>query len=1226
MKSRKETQAADMLRKRFAQKICVIDGAMGTMIQRHRLQEADFRGDRFLTHDRELRGNNDLLSLTRPDIIRDIHRQYLEAGADIIETNTFNSTRIAMADYAMEPFVHEINIAGARLAREAADAFMSASGEIRFVAGAIGPTNRTASLSPDVNNPGFRAVSYDDLYDAYLEQCRALIEGGVDLLLVETVFDTLNAKAALAAAQTTSEESDREIPLMLSVTITDASGRTLSGQTVEAFWISMEHVPLLSVGLNCALGPEAMRPYVEELSTLAPIATSCVPNAGLPNAFGEYDETPEQVAKTLADFASRGWLNIAGGCCGTTPAHIRAIADAMKEYAPRVLPTARTETCFSGLEPLVIRKDSNFIMVGERTNVTGSRQFARLIKEEKFDEALSVARQQVEGGANIIDICMDEGLLDSARVMTEFLHLVAAEPDIARVPVMIDSSKFSVLEAGLRCIQGKCIVNSISLKEGEEIFKKQATIVRRFGAAVVVMAFDEEGQAASSQRKVEILSRAHRILTEEVGFRSQDIVFDPNILTVATGMSEHNRYGLDFLDAIRELKRLFPFAKISGGVSNLSFSFRGNEYVRQAMNSVFLYHAIQAGLDMGIVNAGQLMVMSDVPADLRELIEDVLFDRREDATDRLITYTQSSKTELTARVQDLAWRDTDVEARLTHALIHGIVEYIDVDVEEARLQLGAPINVIEGPLMAGMNVVGDLFGAGKMFLPQVVKSARVMKKAVAYLLPFMETDPSQVRQSKGKLILATVKGDVHDIGKNIVGVVLACNGYDVTDLGVMVSADKILDAAEREHADLIGLSGLITPSLDEMVHVAKEMKRRNMTVPVLIGGATTSKKHTAVRIAPEYEHGVVHVIDASRAASVVSALLGEGKAPFLEKNVIMQASLREDFANGSGVVLARYEEAQLKCFKADFSAENIARPDFLGVRVLNDIDLNEIVPFIDWTPFFHAWELRGVYPAILKKPGVAEHAQELFNNAQAMLKNIVNEKWLTAKAVYGFFPANAVGEDIVLWTDETRKHERTRLHSLRQQRLGSDVCFSLSDFVAPASGEICDSIGAFVVTTGHGCDERAHAFERDGDDYNAIMLKALADRLAEALAEKLHQTARIACGFGASEKFLLEDLINEKYRGIRPAPGYPACPEHSEKVTLFHLLDAERNVGVSLTENYAMWPAAAVSGWYFNHPQSKYFAVGKIDKLQVASYAQRKNISVREAERLLAPNLGYDPA
>jgi 5-methyltetrahydrofolate--homocysteine methyltransferase len=1216
-----------LLRRRIA----ILDGAMGTMIQARQLDEAGFRGRQFADHPTDLKGCNDLLCLTQPAIIEDIHRQYLESGADIIETNTFNSTAISMADYKLEPVVYDLNVAGAKAARRAVEAVMAKDpSRPRFVAGALGPTNRTASMSPDVNNPAFRAVSYDELVAAYTEQVRGLLDGGVDLLLVETIFDTLNAKACLFAVERYFEEHQRRVPVMASVTITDRSGRTLSGQTIEAFWNSIAHIPLLSVGINCALGAKQMRPYIEELASVAPVAISCYPNAGLPNAFGGFDETPEIMAADLRDFASNGWLNIVGGCCGTTPAHIRAIADAVRACPPRAPSTPEPFTRLSGLEPLTIRPETNFVNIGERTNVTGSPQFAKLILNGEYEAALAVARQQVDGGAQMIDVNMDEGMLDSAAAMEHFLKLIASEPDISRVPVVIDSSNWAVIEAGLKCVQGKPVVNSISLKEGEEAFKRRARLVRRYGAAVVVMAFDEAGQADRLERKVDICARAYRILTEEVGVPPQDIIFDPNVLTVATGIEEHNTYAVDFIEAVRRIKATLPRCKVSGGISNISFSFRGNTAVREAMHSAFLYHAIKAGLDMGIVNAGQLAVYEEIPKDLLELVEDVLLNRRPDATERLVTFAETVKQQGKAAVQEDAWRAGTVEERLSHALVKGIVEYIEADVEEARRNFAKPLEVIEGPLMAGMNVVGDLFGSGKMFLPQVVKSARVMKKAVAYLLPFMEAEKERTgrREAQGKILLATVKGDVHDIGKNIVGVVLGCNNYEVIDLGVMVPCDKILATARDRHVNIIGLSGLITPSLDEMVHVAREMAREGFAVPLLIGGATTSKAHTAVKIAPAYERQVVHVLDASRAVGVVSRLLSpDQKAPFDEQNRLDQERIRQAHKERGEKALLSLAEARERKIPIDWRAADIPKPAFTGLRVLDSFPLGEIVPFIDWSPFFHTWELRGRYPKILEDATVGPKAKELFDDAQSLLKEIVRGKLLTARGVYGFFPANSVGDDIEVYKDESRSKVLTTFHTLRQQTPKPEGQFNqaLADFIAPKSTGLPDHLGAFAVTSGIGLEKICQKFEKDHDDYNSIMAKALADRLAEAFAELLHKKAREEWGYGKGEGLSQEDLIREKYRGIRPAPGYPACPDHTEKRTLFDLLHAEKNAGITLTETFAMLPASSVSGLYFAHPDAKYFAVGKLGRDQVAEYALRKRMDQRTMEKWLAPNLNYDP-
>ncbi len=1219
------------LQELLSRRIVLLDGAMATQIQAHRLEEDDFRGSRFRSHPRPLKGCNDLLVLTQPKIIADIHRQYLEAGADIIETDTFNSTSISMADYALEERVFELNRVGAEIARGVADEITRRTPDRpRFVAGSIGPTNRTASLSPNVSDPGFRAVTFDELVTAYTEQVAGLVAGGVDLLMPETTFDTLNLKACLFAIDQFFERNGVRLPVMASVTITDASGRTLSGQTLEAFWYSIQQFSLLSIGLNCALGATEMRPYVESLANVADCFVSCHPNAGLPNAFGEYDDTPEHMAGVLREFAAQGWLNVVGGCCGTTPEHIHAIAAAVADLKPRRLDPPPAWSCLSGLEPLCIRPETNFIMIGERTNITGSRRFARLIKSGNYDQALTVAREQVEGGANILDVNMDEGLIVGEEAMTRFLHLIAAEPDIARVPIMIDSSKWSVIEAGLKCVQGKAIVNSISLKEGEEKFLEQARLVKRYGAAVVVMAFDEEGQAVTADRKVQICQRAYRLLTEKVGFFPSDIIFDANILTVGTGLEEHNNYAVEFFEAVRQIKQLFPEAKTSGGVSNVSFSFRGNEVVREAMNAAFLYHAIKAGLDMGIVNAGQLQVYDEIPEELLERVEDVLLNRRPDATDRLTEFAETVKQKEKITTKELAWRDAPVEERLKHALINGIVEFIDQDVEEARHRYERPLQLIEGPLMDGMNVVGDLFGAGKMFLPQVVKSARVMKKAVAYLLPFMEADKAKgsgERKARGKIVMATVKGDVHDIGKNIVGVVLGCNDYEVIDLGVMVPCEKILKTARDQQADMVGLSGLITPSLDEMVHVAKEMEREGFQVPLLIGGATTSAKHTAVKIAPAYHESVIHVKDASRCVGVVERLTRSDLKPVFDRdNRQFQQKEREAFSKRKQRKLAPYAEAARRRFAIDWTNSAIAKPTLLGRRVLRAFPLAEIVPYIDWSPFFMAWELSGKYPRILSDPLVGAEASKLFADAGKLLERIVQQRLLTAHAVYGFYPANSDRDDIIVYTDDSRAQELLRFHMLRQQweREGQTSFRCLADYVAPVGSGIADYLGAFAVTAGVGTDALVKRFETQHDDYNAIMTKALADRLAEAFAELLHERARREWGYGKEERLSKEDLMEEKYRGIRPAPGYPACPDHTEKAALWRLLGVEEASGICLTESYAMYPAASVSGLYFSHPESRYFAVDLITKDQVESYAARKHLPLAEVERWLAPNLSYE--
>lgn len=1220
------------LQELMKQRIVVLDGAMGTMIQQHKLEEADFRGTQFANHSCDVKGNNDLLVLTKPDLISSIHQEYLEAGADLIETNTFNSNSISMADYKMEHLAYDLNVAGAKAARKAVENVMAKDpSRPKFVAGAIGPTNRTACLSPDVNNPAFRGVTFDQLRKAYYEQVRGLMDGGVDLLLVETIFDTLNSKAAFFAIDQYRQEHGVDIVVMASVTITDLSGRTLSGQTIEAFWNSIADAHPFSVGINCALGAKQMRPYIEELSKLAPTYISCYPNAGLPNAFGGFDETPERMGEDLRDFANNGWLNIVGGCCGSTPEHIHAIAQAVRDVPPHgVVPTSPV-TRLSGLEPLVIRPELNFINIGERTNVTGSPKFSKLILNGQFEEALSVARQQVEGGAQIIDVNMDEGMLDSEKAMVHFLNLIASEPDICRVPLMVDSSKWSVIEAGLQCVQGKGVVNSISLKEGEEKFKEHARLIKRYGAAVVVMAFDETGQADTAKRKVEICTRAYNILTEEVGLPPQDIIFDPNILTVATGMEEHNNYAVDFIEATRQIKATLPHCKVSGGLSNISFSFRGNNVVREAMHSAFLYHAIQAGMDMAIVNAGQLGVYEEIPKDLLELVEDVLLNRRSDATERLVNFAETVTQKGKVVVKDDAWRKGPVGERLSHALVKGIVEFIDEDVEEARHQYDRPLKVIEGPLMAGMNVVGELFGAGKMFLPQVVKSARVMKKAVAYLLPYMDAEKEKTgSSSQGKILMATVKGDVHDIGKNIVGVVLGCNNYEIIDLGVMVPCDKILQRAKEEKVDLIGLSGLITPSLDEMVHNAKEMTREGFDIPLLIGGATTSKAHTAVKIAPGYKEPVVHVLDASLAVNVVRQLLSEEAKPgFVEKVQQQQASAREAYESKKTTKkLLPLQEARKRRTAIDWKASDIAKPSFLGTRVIESQPLEDLVPVIDWSPLFYTWELKGRYPKIFDDPTLGSKAKELFDDAQGLLKEIIEKKLLTAKAVYGIFPANSVEDDIEVYKDESRSEVLTTFHTLRQQleKPQGDANYALADFIAPKSTGLPDYIGGFAVTAGIGTDSLCERFEKDHDDYNSIMTKALADRLAEAFAEWLHREARKEWGFGKEETLSNEDLIKERYRGIRPAPGYPACPDHTEKGLLFDLLNAEKSTSIQLTETFAMFPAASVSGLYFAHPQAKYFSVGKIDRDQVQDYATRKQMEVPTVERWLSPNLSYDPS
>jgi len=1219
------------LRGSIEERILIIDGAMGTMIQRHRLDEMGYRGQRFADYGRDIRGNNDLLTLTQPKIIADIHRAYFEAGADIVETNTFNSTTVAQGDYGMEALVPELNYRAARLAREVADEVAARTGTPRFVAGALGPTNRTASLSPDVNDPGLRLVNFDQLVEAYSEATRALVLGGSDLILIETVFDTLNAKAAIFAVRQVLSTLGRDLPVMVSGTITDASGRTLSGQTTEAFWNSVRHGDLFAIGLNCALGAKDMRPYIAELTRISDRYVCAYPNAGLPNAFGEYDETPAETAAILAEFASSGLLNIVGGCCGTTPDHIRLIADAVRPSAPRARSKVPVKCRLSGLEPLSIDESSLFINVGERTNVTGSAKFRKLIEAGDYSAALDVARQQVAAGAQIIDVNMDEGMLDSEAAMVKFLNLIAAEPDIARVPLMIDSSKWSVIEAGLKCVQGKPIVNSISLKEGEEAFLAQANKIRQYGAAVVIMAFDEKGQADSITRKVEICQRSYDLLTEKIGFPAEDIIFDPNIFAVATGIEEHASYGLDFIEATRQIKARMPLAMVSGGVSNVSFSFRGNDPVREAMHSVFLYHAIRAGMDLGIVNAGQLAIYEDIPPELREAVEDVILNRRVDSTERLLALASRFKGDgSTKREVDLEWRSLPVSKRLEYALVKGLDEFIVEDTEAARLEAEHPIKVIEGPLMDGMNVVGDLFGAGKMFLPQVVKSARVMKKAVAHLVPFIERDKSGAARSNGKIVLATVKGDVHDIGKNIVGVVLQCNNFEVIDLGVMVPAERILEVARRENAALVGLSGLITPSLDEMVHVAREMQRQGFDVPLLIGGATTSPAHTSVKIAPQYREPVVYVKDASRAVGVCQSLVTpSSKKVFAAKLAEEHERRREQHAGKS----VKQPEATLVAARAnrpriDWSAYRPVSPLRPGVQVFDGYPLADLLDYIDWMPFFNAWEFAGRFPDILTDPIVGEAASNLYADARRMLKQLIAEEWLEVRAVIGLFPANSVGDDIEVYAGEERRDVFATLQHLRQQKgkPAGQPHECLSDYVAPRESGVRDYVGAFAVTAGIGIEEHIARFEAAHDDYSSILLKALADRLAEAAAEHFHERVRRELwGYASAEQLTNQQLIREEYRGIRPAPGYPACPDHTEKAKLWTLLDVERNTGIRLTESYAMYPTAAVSGWYIAHPDAHYFALGKIDRDQVVDYAARKGIAVQEAERWLAPNLGYEP-
>lgn len=1275
------------IREILKDRILVLDGAMGSLIQEYKLSDADYRGEKFKDFPHEVKGNNDMLSITKPEVIKEIHAKYFEAGADIAETNTFSGTSIAMADYHMEDYVYELNYQSAKIAREVADEFTAKNpSKPRFVAGSIGPTNRTLSLSPDVSDPGFRAINFDELVEAYYEQIQGLVDGGADVLLVETIFDTLNAKAALYAIdlfahdvkngtvrplksgsipkQTRAnllEFVQTNIPVMVSGTITDASGRTLSGQTTEAFLTSVSHIDLLSIGLNCALGADLMRPYVQILANEAPFMVSAHPNAGLPNEMGEYDQSPEEMAVIVEDFLQNGFMNIIGGCCGTTPAHIKAIAEVSAKYKPREIPTFEPIQKVSGLEPLKMTKEANFVNVGERCNVTGSKAFARLIREGKYDDALSVARNQAENGAQIIDVNLDEGMIDGVEAMTTFLNLIAAEPDISRLPLMIDSSKWEVIEAGLKCVQGKSIVNSISLKEGEAKFIESAQKVKRYGASTVVMAFDEAGQADSYERRIEICKRAYDILVNEVNFPPQDIIFDPNILTVATGLEEHNNYAVDFINATRWIKENLPYAKVSGGVSNISFSFRGNEPVREAMHTIFLYHAIKAGMDMGIVNAGQLGVYDDIPKDMLELCEDVLLNRREDATERLVTFAETVKSKGKEQVVDNAWRELPVGKRLEHALIKGLTEFIDEDVEEARQGFEKPLHVIEGPLMDGMNVVGDLFGEGKMFLPQVVKSARVMKKAVAYLLPFIEEEKLQNRvegeaetsSAAGKILLATVKGDVHDIGKNIVGVVLACNNYEIIDLGVMVPTNKILEEAKKHNVDIIGLSGLITPSLDEMVGVAKEMERQGFKMPLLIGGATTSRIHTAVKIDPHYSGPVIHVLDASKSVPVAGRLMQNEQTnqEIFDEIKAQYAQLRIDHASRQkDKNFIPIEKARENHVKIDWSNYKVTKPKFLGTKVFEDYDLAEIAKYIDWTPFFQTWQLSGKYPKIFDDETVGKEAKKLYDDAQAMLKKVIAEKSLQAKAVVGFYPANSVGDDIVLHNFESYEYNSAgqgalkntgyvidivskplaTLHHLRQQNLKAsnlpNLC--LSDFVAPAEERNApsthDYIGGFAVTAGLGIETLLKQYEKDHDDYHSIMLKSIADRLAEAFTELMHERVRTEFwGYVSSESFTNEELISEKYQGIRPAPGYPACPDHTEKTALFDLLDAGR-IGIELTESFAMYPASSVSGWYFAHPESKYFTIGKIAKDQVVDYAKRKNMPLEDVEKWLSPVLNYD--
>jgi len=1221
----------EILSKLLSERILLLDGSMGVFIQRYKLSEEQFRGNRFKDHPADLKGNNDILVLTQPEIIKGIHRSYLEAGADIIETNTFNGTSISQSDYKTENFVYEINFEAAKIAKEVVNEY-SKKNKPRFVAGALGPTNKTLSISPDVNDPGFRSITFDKMASSFKEQARGLIDGGADVLLVETMIDTLNAKAALYGIMELCEETGNKIPIMVSGSIIDLSGRTLSGQNTEAFWNSISHTKnLLSVGLNCSLGPKQMRPFISELSRIANIFISLYPNAGLPNEFGGYDESPEAMSKILDEYASEGFLNIVGGCCGTTPEHIKAFAEIAKKYPPRKIPEVKKYLRLSGLEPLTLRPDTNFVNIGERTNVTGSRKFARFIKENKYEEALSVAKEQVENGAQILDINMDEGLINSEEAMTKYLKLLAVEPDIARVPIMLDSSKWSVIEAGLKCLQGKGIVNSISMKEGEEIFKEHARKILRYGAAVVVMAFDEQGQADTLERKISICKRAYKILTGEVGFPPQDIILDPNIFAVATGIEGHNKYALNYIEAVRWIKKNLPYSKVSGGVSNVSFSFRGNDLVREAMHSAFLYHAIEAGMDMGIVNAGQLTVYEEIPKNFLERVEDVLLNRKPDATERLVEFANTLSQEVKSEKQEDEWRKGSVEDRLKHALVKGIVDYIDLDIEEARQKYSKPLDVIEGPLMSAMNVVGDLFGSGKMFLPQVVKSARVMKKAVAYLIPFIEVEKEQsgMTKAKGKILLATVKGDVHDIGKNIVGVVLGCNNYDIIDLGVMVPTDKILSAAVENNADVIGLSGLITPSLDEMVHIAKEMKRMKINLPLLIGGATTSRLHTAVKIAPEFNGTTVHVLDASKSVGVVSSLLNKDIKEIFSKGI------KEEYVKLKSEHTRRQTEkdfltidqARKNKLKLDWSSHKIKKPNKLGVTVLKNFSLEEIRRYIDWTPFFTTWELKGKYPEIFENSNYGKEAKRIFDDANKLLDKIIQNKFLIANGVCGLFAANSLDDDIEIYTDENRTGIFETLSTIRQETVKSKGIpnLALSDYIAPKETGMNDYIGMFAVTTGIGIEKLVAQFEKEHDDYNSIMTKAIADRLAEAFAELLHEKIRKDFwGYAENEKLSYKDLLNEKYTGIRPAPGYPAQPDHTEKLKIWKLLNAEENTSIKLTESLAMFPAASVCGLYFSHPEAKYFTVGKIGKDQVEDYRKRKGLSLKEAEKWLRPILNYD--
>jgi 5-methyltetrahydrofolate--homocysteine methyltransferase len=1230
----KKSAAYSQFEQQLEQRILILDGAMGTMIQAYKFEEQDYRGDRFADWHLDVKGNNDMLVLSQPDVIKAIHNEYLEAGADILETNTFNATTIAMADYDMESYSAEINFEAARIAREAADEYTAKNpNKPRFVAGVLGPTNRTCSISPDVNDPAFRNVTFDQLKDAYIESTKALIEGGSDLILIETIFDTLNAKAAIFAVETVFDELQLRLPVMISGTITDASGRTLSGQTTEAFYNSLRHAKPISFGLNCALGPVELRQYVAELSRISDFAVSAHPNAGLPNAFGEYDFSVEDMNVHVNEWAESGFLNIIGGCCGTTPAHIKGMADAVEKMQPRKVKPREIACRLSGLEALTITSESLFVNVGERTNVTGSAVFKRLITEENYDKAIAVALQQVENGAQIIDINMDEGMLDSKAAMIRYLNLIAGEPDIAKVPIMLDSSKWDILEEGLKCIQGKGIVNSISLKEGEENFRKQAELLRRYGAAVIVMAFDEQGQADTRVRKYEICKRAYDILVHEIGFPAEDIIFDPNIFAVATGIEEHNNYAVDFIEAVADIKENLPHAMISGGVSNVSFSFRGNNPVREAIHAVFLYHAIKNGMDMGIVNAGQLAIYSSIPDDLRLAVEDVIQNSDDDATERLLDVAESYRGQAGSKNNkaDLTWRELPIKERLEYSLVKGINEFIVEDTEAARLVAVRPLDVIEGPLMDGMNTVGDLFGAGEMFLPQVVKSARVMKQAVAHLNPFIEAEKTEIK-SNGKILLATVKGDVHDIGKNIVGVVLQCNNYDIIDLGVMVSCEDILRVAKEEKVDVIGLSGLITPSLDEMVHVAKEMKRLDFNLPLLIGGATTSKAHTAVKIEPQYDHPVIYVPNASRSVSVVSTLLSDDndkRTAFIERQNNEYDKVRErHYKKGPRSSLISLEDARNNATPISFDNYTPKLPNKLGVTVLDDLDLNVVRKYIDWTPFFMTWQLSGKYPLILRHEVVGVEATKLFNDANALLDDVINNKKLKAKAVFGLFPAHRQQDDLIVFEDDNREKQLMKLHQLRQQSKKPAGQFNrcLADYVADEASGIKDYVGAFAVSAGFGCDELVKEFDAQHDDYNSILIKAVADRLAEASAEYLHEKIRKEYwGYAADESLENDDLIREKYQGIRPAPGYPACPEHTEKGLLWDLLNVDENIGLELTSSFAMWPGAAVSGWYFAHPESKYFAVAKLAKDQVIDYATRKEMTLPQAERWLSANLDYEP-